>query len=239
MQTALPEAEPVETEAAVSPLRASWLRRVLGMRFLVISIAVHVVLGLIAAVWVVQNYNTPRKLTFQSGPPSPNRATRAIEHKVQMAKKQSTMTAPAIKRIVSTGISKVTLPEMPSMPTSPTTANQMAGASGASLGAAAGPMGPGGGSAGGGLVSMFGLREASGGLKGEFYDLKQTPGRKETGIDKDKYSKVVIDFVKGGWNQATLNPYYKASKPLYSSQFLIPSIRNLRLRLRAAERRPA
>ena len=78
MQTALPEAEPVETEAAVSPLRASWLRRVLGMRFLVISIAVHVVLGLIAAVWVVQNYNTPRKLTFQSGPPSPNRATRAV-----------------------------------------------------------------------------------------------------------------------------------------------------------------
>lgn len=126
------------------------------------------------------------------------------------------MTAPAIKRIVSTGISKVTLPEMPSMPTSPTTTNQMAGASGASLGAAAGPMGPGGGSAGGGLVSMFGLREASGGLKGEFYDLKQTPGRKETGIDKDKYSKVVIDFLKGGWNQATLNPYYKASKPLYS-----------------------
>ncbi|HEY3664300.1 MAG TPA: hypothetical protein VGL24_14195 [Chthoniobacterales bacterium] len=225
MSTVLPEAESIETEAAATPPRMTWLRRVFGMRFLVISIAVHVVLGLIAAVWVVQQYNTARKLTFQSGPPSPNRATRSIEHKVQMAKKQSTMTAPAIKRIVSTGISKVTLPEMPSMPTSPTSPNQMAGAGGASLGASAGPMTAGGGAAGGSLVSMFGLREASGGLKGEFYDLKQSPGRKDTGMDKDKYSKVVIEFVKSGWNQAVLNPYYKASKPLYSSQFLIPSIK--------------
>ncbi|MEO5718803.1 MAG: hypothetical protein ABIR29_09555 [Chthoniobacterales bacterium] len=80
---------------------------------------------------------------------------------------------------------------------------------------------------------MFGLREASGGLKGEFYDLKQTPGRKENGIDKDKYSKVVIDFVKGGWNQATLNPNYKASKPLYSSQFLIPSTQRMKDRKRS------
>lgn len=138
---------PVEAEAGASPPRPNFLRRILGMRFLVISIAVHIVLGLIAAVWVVQTYNVSRKLTFQSCPPSLNRATRPIEHKVQMAKKRSTMTAPAIKRIVSTGISKVTLPEMPAMPTSPTSPNQMAAASGASLGAAAGPMGTGGGSA--------------------------------------------------------------------------------------------
>ncbi len=228
MPSSAPDLDLIEanpTPPTSPPPRAGWLRRILGMRFLVISIAVHVLLGLFAAVWVVQSYSANRKLTFKGGPPSPNKATRAIEHKVQMAKKQSTMTAPAMKRIVSTGISKVTLPEMPAMPKSPTTPNQMAGAMGAQVGAAGGPMGAAGPSGGGGPVSMFGLRDAAGGVKGEFYDLKQSPSRKETGMDKEKYAEVVTDFVKGGWNTSVLAPYYKASKPLYSSQFMIPSIK--------------
>jgi len=51
---------------------------------------------------VRQVHNPTHKLTFKGGPPSPNRSERAIEHKVQMAKKQNTMSAPAIsKRIVT------------------------------------------------------------------------------------------------------------------------------------------
>ena len=68
----------------------------LGSRFLMISIAAHLLFGLGAAYWVVQRYQANRKLTFKGGPPSPNPSTRALEHKVQMAKKQSTMSAPAI-----------------------------------------------------------------------------------------------------------------------------------------------
>src|SRR3954453_22812077 len=86
-------------------------------KFLMISIGVHVLFGLIAAVVVVQHYQATRKLTFKGGPPSPNPSTRALEHKVQMAKKQNTMSAPAMaKKITTTGVAKVSLPEMPAMP---------------------------------------------------------------------------------------------------------------------------
>src|SRR3954453_13808513 len=86
-------------------------------KFLMISIGVHVLFGLIAAVFVLQHYQTGRKLTFKGGPPSPNPSTRALEHKVQMAKKQSTMSASAMaKKIVSTGKAKITLPDMPALP---------------------------------------------------------------------------------------------------------------------------
>src|SRR5207244_9901796 len=61
---------------------------------------------------LVQRYQANRKLTFKGGPPSPNPSTRALEHKVQMAKKQSTMSAPSLaKRITTTGLAKVALPE--------------------------------------------------------------------------------------------------------------------------------
>src|SRR5438552_17798102 len=77
-------------------------------KFLMISIGAHVLFGIIAAIFVVQHIQTNRKLTFKGGPPSPNPSTRALEHKVQMAKKQSTMSAPAlVKKITTTGISKV------------------------------------------------------------------------------------------------------------------------------------
>jgi hypothetical protein len=38
---------------------------------------------------VVQRYQANRKLTFKGGPPSPNPSTRALEHKVQMAKNRA------------------------------------------------------------------------------------------------------------------------------------------------------
>ncbi|MEO6871819.1 MAG: hypothetical protein ABI233_06320 [Chthoniobacterales bacterium] len=75
----------------------------------------HLLFAVAAAVYVVQVYTPKRKLTFKGGPPSPRHSERSIEYKVQLAKKQSTMSAPAVKRIVSTDLAKVTLPEMPAM----------------------------------------------------------------------------------------------------------------------------
>ncbi len=219
------ETEPVQLETPAAKPPAGWLRRLMGMRFLFISIIVHLVLGLIAAVWVVQQYAATRKLTFKAGAPSPNRASRAIEHKVQMAKKQNMMSAPAVKRIVSTGAAKFTLPEMPAMPRAAVKPNQMAGATGMNLGALGGPAGAAASSAGGGPVSMFGLREASsGGIKGTFYDLKQTAGRKPTEMDPDKYGALVYEFIQEGWNATVLNKFYRAPSPLYATRFLIPAI---------------
>jgi hypothetical protein len=76
------------------------------------------------------------ELTFKGGPPSPNHSERALEHKVQLAKKQSAMNAPAInKRILTTGIAKVTPPDMPAMPKLNEAAPmEMAGVTGAGIG---------------------------------------------------------------------------------------------------------
>lgn len=127
------------TEAPVDvasplPAKRGWSWERFRGKFLVISIAVHVLFGVIAAVYVVQRAQAARKLTFKGGPPSPNPSTRAIEHKVQMAKKQSTMSAPSIsKRITTTGLSKVTLPDMPAMPKLAGAPAKMAGVGGADV----------------------------------------------------------------------------------------------------------
>src|SRR3954465_1277106 len=98
----------VESAADTAVAKRKWFRRILDSRFLVISIAVHLLFFAIAAIVVVNRYQAARKLTFKAGPPSPNPSSRALEQKVQMAKKQSTMSAPAMaKRITSTGLSKV------------------------------------------------------------------------------------------------------------------------------------
>jgi len=146
--------------AASSPAPIKGAKRRLGGKFLVISIVVHLLFGLGAAYYVVQTITAKRKLTFHGGPPSPNPSQRAIEHKVQMAKKQNSMSAPPpVKRIVTTGMAKVALPDMPSMPTSnPVAASKAVGAGGVGVG-----FGPsvGGASAmagGGSSIPFFGLK---------------------------------------------------------------------------------
>jgi hypothetical protein len=138
---AIPSADQIEKDAIAATQGAgatnSLWSRLRNSRFLFISILVHVLFGIGAAIYVVQIYSPQRKLTFKGGPPSPNHSERALEHKVQMAKKQSTMSAPAIsKRIITTGIAKVTLPALPAMPKMDAAPTKMAGVGGAGIGAA-------------------------------------------------------------------------------------------------------
>jgi len=146
-----------------APRRKTLWTKILASKFLVVSIAVHLLFGAGAAVYVVQRYQSDRKLTFKAGPPTSNPSKRAMEHKVSVAKKKNSMSAPAqAKRITTSGLAKVALTEMPSMPTATTvTANKMAGMGGFGTG-----VGPAGGSGGGGMggggggsgVNFFGLR---------------------------------------------------------------------------------
>ena len=91
------EFETVVPTATSGAPRSLW-SRLRNSRFLFISILVHVLFAIAATIYVVQVYSPQRKLTFKGGPPSPNRSERAIEHKAQMAKKQSTMSAPPSTR---------------------------------------------------------------------------------------------------------------------------------------------
>jgi hypothetical protein len=93
-----------------------WLRS--GGSFLFISLAFHAVLLLIAGVWVVQNIQEKRKLTFSSGPQQSGAPARQLEHRVQVAKRTSSMSAPTLpNRIVSSAPNvKVALPQVPLTP---------------------------------------------------------------------------------------------------------------------------
>jgi hypothetical protein len=200
-------------------------------KFLMISIAAHLLFAGVAAVFVVQHYQAARKLTFKGGPPSPNPSTRSLEHKVQMAKKQSTMSAPAIARkITTTGISKVSLPEMPAMPKLAAPPVKMAGAGGTDVSFNAGSMATSGGSgAGGAAVPFFGFREAKGGgmLVGKLYDLKQLKNGTPSKLDQDHgFPDEIGRFVKGGFNESILEKYFSGSNPLYTTQIFIPKIKS-------------
>ena len=176
-----PPAEPVDPHGVADVQKKEGWRRFFRGNFLVISIAVHLLFAAGAAIWVVQEIQTKRKLTFRAGEKSPNRGTRALEHRVQLQKKRQTMSAPAqSKRIVSTGLAKFTLPEMPSMPTTAgANVSKMSGAGAApgALGATA-PMAAGGTGGGGPAINFFGLRtqakriaflvDYSGSMTGEF-----------------------------------------------------------------------
>ena len=131
-----------------------------GGRFLYISIAAHLLLGLVATIYVVQRIEAKRKLTFQAAASGPKQNSRAIEHKIQV--KKTTMSAPAsAKRITTTAVSaRVSIPSMEMPMTSNAAPSRMAGMGGASFGTSMSAMGSGAGSGGGGAggVPFFGLR---------------------------------------------------------------------------------
>jgi len=59
-------------------------------------------------------------------------------------------------------------------------------------------------------------------LMGIFYDLKQTQQHAPTGVDVNSYGTVLDEFVSKGFDEGVLNQYYRASKPMYTTQIYIP-----------------
>jgi hypothetical protein len=219
------------------PPRRSTVRRLFQGRFLVVSILFHVLLALVATYLVVQTF-TPRKQTFTAAPPAPN-PNREVEHKVQVAKKQQTMSAPSAKRIATTGLSNVALPAMPDI-SAADVPSAMQG-----LGATSGPTGMGGmqgssgGGAGAGGVPLFGLRTSGAGLTGTFYDLKQTRSghpsefaiageyrSKEESVINSKYHGAVDKFVRANLSTSILSRYFVGPVELYATQIYIPWIQS-------------
>jgi hypothetical protein len=213
-------------EEAPKPRKGFW-KRILASKIIMLSIAIHLLFGVGATYLIIQSIQAKRKLTFQGGPGgATNPSTRALEHQINMARRQQTMSAPAqAKRITTTGLAKITLPDMPSLSTADDfTPDKMAGMGGVGTGFGMGGGGGGGGGNGRG-VTLFGMHEPGSGLKGTFWDLKQTPGRQPTRVkDIRTYAEDVASFVNGGWNIGSLSRYYKSPVPLYANQIFIPRI---------------
>ncbi len=224
----LSEREPalvVKTVSSPAPRRLKWER--FGLNFLVISILAHIFFGVIATYFIVQTITAKPKQGF-TGKPAQNASTHAIEHKVQMVKKQQTMSAPAsARRIATTGPAKVTLPTMPTMPamSSATTPIAMAGMGGTSVGLGGLGGGSNGGVGGGSALSLFGLRTGGKGLKGTFYDLKQTRNRTPSSVkDLQSFVHQLDLFLQGGWHESSLSLFFMAPTPLYATQIFVPDI---------------
>ncbi len=200
-----------------------WHRRLPKGKLLVVSLLVHLVLILGATYLVVQSF-APRKQTFKPGPAAT--VNKTVEHKIDIVKKQKSMSAPAqMNRIVSTAPSKVVLPEMPPITTDvPTQLTEMAGMGGQGVAFATSGGGlDGGGSPGG--VQLFGLKEkAVDALVGTFYDMKQTRGGRPNDMNPDSQAAEILGFVRGGWTESRLQKYFKGPDVLYAKQIAIPSI---------------
>ena len=224
-EAAVPSLRPVV--AAAPPRPYPWYHwRRLGFNFLTISILAHLFFGVGATYLVVQSIQAKRKQNFAAPAAGASAPARALEHKVQMQKKQQTMSAPAaVKRITTTSNVKVALPAMPAMPKMDSTITPlaMAGMGGTGVGLSMGGGGGGEGGGGGGM-NLFGVRTGGVGLVGTFYDLKQTPGRQPTDMTPSNYGKVITEFAKSGFNMGILSRYFKSDKPIYATQIWIPQI---------------
>jgi hypothetical protein len=157
-------------------------------------------------------------------------------------KKKAGGAPPQAKRIATTGLSALALPDMPMTTTANTVVPGMnAGMGGAGFGLGMGfgnGMGSGmggGGSGGGSGMTMFGVRGGNVGLVGTFYDLKQTRDRHPTDMASHpgegvevaspanmRYRDIVKRFVHS-WNPEVLSKYYRADARLATPQIFIPN----------------
>ncbi len=58
-------------------------------------------------------------------------------------------------------------------------------------------------------------------MLGIFYDLKQSPKRQP--LPDQDHLKTVGLFLDSGWDERVLNPYFRATKPLYATEVFIPT----------------
>jgi hypothetical protein len=151
------------------------------------SILLHIILIGGAMLLVVQVMQKKEALKFTAPPPASNPA-KAVEHKVKMAKKEASMSAPTISKRVTSTAANATIALPPMEMNNSTSTDVM---SGVMNGVGSGGLGAGGNGGGAGMASKplagltaFGFRGAglTGGLVGHLYDLKQTADGKPTDI---------------------------------------------------------
>ncbi|HXA09727.1 MAG TPA: VWA domain-containing protein [Chthoniobacterales bacterium] len=155
----------METLIEEPPAKASRVPRRYSASVLITVIALHLVFGSVAAIWVVSRYSAARKLTFNAGPKSPNPSERALEHRVQLQKKMQSVSAPPAvpKRVLTTGAAKIVLPPMPEIKAAENPPRSMMSASGTgtAFGTTGGNSLGGGGGGNGSQINFFGIRDVS------------------------------------------------------------------------------
>ena len=232
---------PVKTvaEPLARPKRTLWQR--LGGEGLAMSVIVHIILVLIAIVWVVST------VTDGAGKKDPNAfatgagggagGPKAKEFKTKLQPKNIKSLAKTNTRITSKNTnSAMAISSLPSMSNPLLSAGAIGGGASKGFGGGSGGgIGAGKGTGVGGgrnFVSLFGMKGGPnanvGGLIGTLYDLKQTADRKptsaapaNTGIPP--YRASVREFLESGWSAGRLQKFFKSPDKLVSGQLFITS----------------
>jgi hypothetical protein len=233
------DATPVEpvAEPLARPKRTLWQR--LGGEGLALSVLVHIVLVLIAVVWVVSTVTDGAGKkdpnTFATGAGGGAGGPKAKEFKTKLQPKNIKSLAKTNTRITSKNANAtLAVASLPSMSNPLLSAGAIGGGSSKGFGGGSGGgigAGKGGGSGGGrNFVGLFGMKSANGmavgGLIGTLYDLKQTSDRKptsaapaNTGIGP--YRTSVREFLESGWSAGRLQRFFKSPDKLVSGQLFI------------------
>ena len=231
---------PVETgtEPLARPHRTLWQR--LGGEGLALSVLVHIVLVLIAIVWVVSTVTDGAGKkdpnTFATGAGGGAGGPKAKEFKTKLVPKNIKSLAKTNTRITSKNANaSLAVASLPSMSNPLLSAGAIGGGSSKGFGGGSGGgigAGKGIGSGGGrNFVGLFGMKgggAGAGGLIGTLYDLKQTSDRKPTAAAPavtgiPPYRTSVREFLESGWSAGRLQKFFKSPDKLVSGQLFITS----------------
>jgi hypothetical protein len=136
----VPAFTPAPTPPA-APRRRLFQRLTTGLPLLV-TIGLHVVLGLVAAAIVVQRTGAEKKRVFEAVPSATATAVKQVEHRLQIARRGGASGAAAspvsANRIFSSSPSALALPELPDLPSLSTGGFGGFGSAGSGVGLGAG-----------------------------------------------------------------------------------------------------
>lgn len=218
--------------------RSLWQR--LGGEGLALSVVIHLVLVIIAVIWVVSTItDTAGKKdpnTFATGAGGGSGGPRAKEFKTKLQPKNIKSLAKTNSRITSKNANaSLAVASLPSMSNPLLSAGAIGGGSSKGFGGGSGGgIGAGKGTGVGGgknFVSVFGMKGDNltlGGLIGTLYDLKQTSGRLPTAAAPAKtgippYRASVREFLESGWSPGRLEKFFRSPDKMVSGQLFITS----------------
>ncbi len=233
----------VEEVQATRSKRTFWQK--LGGEGLTISLIIHLVLILIAAIWVVSTVTDSVKKdpdSFSTGQGGGAAGDKAKQFKTRAQPKNPKSMAKNAARITSKSANAtISLPDLPTSSVASLNTGMMGGGSSKGFGGGSGGgigsgMGVGRGN-GRNFVSVFGSKTAVNGLPGTFYDFKQNKAGKPTpmmGGAPEKfgdpsngpaiglYNKEVNEFFDKGFAVSSLSNVFRAPDTLLASQIFIP-----------------
>ncbi len=221
-----PTPDSSETPVPVRTRRSFW--RQLGGGSLSISLFLHLVMLGFGVFWVLKVIPPIEKdVSFM---PTSGGSEPASEAKAKQ--RAQTMQTDLSRVAARDALGAITLPE-------PDALNRMVSLGGMNTGISAGLGGFGnGGGTGIGSGLAPGMSDGAGNktpfgsplldkkaLVGTFYDLKQTPERRPTGMTNSEMIGELREIVKRGFKERSLDKFYQAPRRLYQTRFLIPAMK--------------